>query len=67
VAPQGIDVNACKYHLLSNMTPEQIAEAQRLTHEFVPRKVAPGSNSNSSSPTIAVSPIATGTVFHHGR
>jgi len=44
------------------MTPEQIAEAQQLSANFVPRKEAPGSNYNSSSP-VAESPIATGTGF----
>jgi len=43
------------------MTPEQIAEAQRLAREFKPRKETPSSSSdNATSPD---SPTATGTGF----
>jgi TPR repeat protein len=41
------------------MTLGQIAEAQRLSASFVPRKETPGSN----SPVVANSPIANGTGF----
>jgi S1-C subfamily serine protease len=40
------------------MTAEQIAEAQRLSHEFKPRKVSDSANSDSSE-----SPIASGSGF----
>jgi len=42
------------------MTREQIAKAQELAREFVPRKEAPSSSSNSTSSKI---PTATGTGF----
>jgi len=48
---------------VGDITPEQIAEAQRLSAAFVPRKETPGSSSNSGSPVIADSPTATGTGF----
>jgi TPR repeat protein len=49
--------------IAEQMTSEQIAEAQRRSAAFVPRKETPGSNSNSNSPVAADSPIATGTGF----
>ena len=45
------------------ITPEQIAEAQRLSAAFVPRKETPGSNSNLSSSVVSDFPIASGTGF----
>lgn len=61
-AAQGI--NMAKNYLSSDemrMTPEQIAEAQRLAAAFIPRKESPSSSSaNSTSPT---SPSFTGTGF----
>ncbi len=45
------------------MTSEQIAEAQRLSAAFVPRKETPGSNFNSSSSVASDSPTATATGF----
>jgi S1-C subfamily serine protease len=45
------------------MTPEQIAEGQRLAREFVPRKETPGPNTNSSSLLVIDSPVATTTGF----
>jgi S1-C subfamily serine protease len=49
--------------IAEQMTPEQIAEAQRRSAAFVPRKETLGSNSTSSSPDTADSPTATGTGF----
>ena len=48
---------------LGQITPEEVAEAQRLSAVFVPRKETPGSNSNSVSPVIPDSPITTATGF----
>ena len=62
-AAQGVEeATSCRAIAEKRMTPEQIAEAQRMSAAFVPRKEIPGSNSNTSSPA-AVSPTATGTGF----
>ena len=45
----------------SRMTPEQIAEAQQLSREFVPRKEMPSSSSDNS--ILSNSPRFTGTGF----
>ena len=59
-AAQGNDnASANRDSLLRFMTPEQIAEAQRRSAAFVPRK----ETSNSGSPLAADCPIATGTGF----
>jgi TPR repeat protein len=61
-AAQGVEI-AKKYLLIVEirMTPEQVAEAQRLAASFVTRKETPGSSSaNSASPT---KPSFTGTGF----
>ena len=51
------------FRLQNEMTPDQIAEAQRRSAAFVPRKETPDANSNSSSPVATDSPTATGTGF----
>ena len=51
------------FRLQNEMTPEQIAEAQRHSAAFVPRKQTPNSNSNSVSSVVADSPTGTGTGF----
>jgi TPR repeat protein len=45
------------------ITPEEVAEGQRLSTAFVPRKGEPNSNSDSGSRIAADSPIASGTGF----
>ena len=45
------------------MAPEEIAKAEQFSASFVARKETPDANSNSDSPVIADSPIATGTGF----
>jgi S1-C subfamily serine protease len=45
---------------VGEISPDQIAEAQRMSVAFVPRKETPSSNSNSS---FADSPVACGTGF----
>ena len=57
---QGLEI-ARIYRLIAEkmMTPEQIAEAQQLTREFVPRK----ENSNSSDSPSPANPTASGTGF----
>jgi hypothetical protein len=63
-AAQGDD-NARRFlnSIEQSMTQEQISEAQRLAAAFVPRKEAPGLNSNLGSPVITDSPTVTGTGF----
>lgn len=46
---------------LGLITPEEVAEAQRLSSTFVPRKETPSSNQNYS--VVADAPIASGTGF----
>ena len=47
--------------LSGEISPEEVAEAQRLSVEFAPRKETPGSS--SSSPVAIDSPLASGTGF----
>ena len=65
-AGQGVE-GAVKSRAIAEarMTPGQIAQGQKLSADFVPRKETLGSNANfnSSSPMAADSPTATGTGF----
>lgn len=49
--------------LINSMTPEQIAEGQRLSAAFVPQLQSPTSSSNPGTPVVADFPVATGTGF----
>ena len=61
-AAQG-DTNAVvlRDSIANSMTPEQIAEAQRLSREFIPRKQTPGSTSDNS--ILPDNPTASGSGF----
>jgi uncharacterized protein len=62
-AAQGVDdeANQNREIISRKMTPEQIAEAQRRSAEFVPKKEKPGSNPANSAPSTK--PSFTGTGF----
>jgi TPR repeat protein len=61
VAAQGVDYAAEQRRLIeTQMTPEQIAEAQRLTARFVPRRAGAGASpeTNGAPPQISASATA---------
>ena len=55
--PVAEKAKAARDQLARQMTPEQIAEGQRRSAAFVPRKETPNSNSQSASPAAADSPL----------
>ena len=55
--PVAEKAKAARDQLARQMTPEQIAEGQRRSAAFVPRKETPSSNSQSASPAAADSPL----------